>query len=85
MVSVLKIREKRQTMIAPMMQRERRQTPRMTVERLAYINLEPDNGGIILNVSEGGLCFNSTAPLQQTGTIHFWFLECNINNRIEGD
>lgn len=70
-------------MIAPMMQRERRQTPRMTVERLAYINLDPDNGGIILNVSEGGLCFNSPAPLQQTGTIHFWFLEGN--NRIEGD
>jgi hypothetical protein len=70
-------------MIAPMMKRERRQTPRMTVEPLAYINLEPDNGGIILNVSEGGLCFHSTAPVQQRKSIHFWF---SVRyHRIEGD
>jgi hypothetical protein len=70
-------------MIASTMTRERRQTPRMTVEALTYVNLEPGNGGIILNVSEGGLCFHSTAPVQRTGTIHFWF--SGRNHRIEGD
>ena len=29
---------------------------------LAYVNLEPNNGGIILDISEGGLCFNSPPP-----------------------
>src|SRR6516165_2898116 len=56
---------------------ERRQTPRMTVEGLAYVNLEPDNGGIILNISEGGLCFHSTTPVQQTAKVRFWFAQRN--------
>ena len=38
---------------------ERRQTSRKTVERFAYINIEPSNGGSVLNVSEGGLCFRA--------------------------
>jgi len=52
---------------------ERRQAPRMTVKGLAYVNLDRDNGGIILNISEGGLCFQSTAPVKCTETIRFWF------------
>jgi hypothetical protein len=45
----------------------------MKVTGLAYVNLEPDNGGIILDISEGGLCFQSTAPVKRTETIRFWF------------
>lgn len=45
----------------------------MKVNGLAYVNLDPDNGGVILNISEGGLCFQSTAPIQRTGIIRFWF------------
>jgi len=59
--------------IAPMVRTERRQAPRMTVKGLTYVNLDRDNGGIILNISEGGLSFQSTAPVQCTETIRFWF------------
>jgi hypothetical protein len=52
---------------------QRRQVPRMTVKGPAYVNLDPNNGGVILNISEGGLCFQSTAPILRTGTIRFWF------------
>jgi hypothetical protein len=51
----------------------RRRGTRLPVEGLAYVNLEPDNGGVVLNISEGGLCFRSTNPVQQTSTIRFWF------------
>jgi PilZ domain/SPOR domain len=66
-----------------MVRTERRQAPRMTVKGLAYVNLDRDNGGIILNISEGGLCFQSTAPVQCTETIRFWFSYCS--QRIEAD
>src|SRR5260370_339709 len=41
------------------------------------------NGGIVLNVSEGGLCFHSVAPVQREGAIRFWFSE--HKQRIEAD
>ena len=61
---------------------ERRQTPRKLMETLAYVNLAPDNGGLILNVSEGGFSFQAVAPMQQAGPIRFW---CSLpgNHRIE--
>ena len=47
------------------MNSERRQTPRTTVNRLAYINLESNNGkAVVLNVSDGGLCFYSGDPVR---------------------
>ena len=52
---------------------DRRETPRLTAENLAYIHLEPDSGAIVLNVSDGGLCFHAVAPLHQTGVVRFWF------------
>jgi hypothetical protein len=48
---------------------ERRLTPR--TEWLADIHFEPNNGGIVLNLSEGGLCFHAIDPLQIDSTIHF--------------
>jgi len=45
----------------------------MTVNGNAYVNLGPDNGGIILNISEGGLSFQSSAHIERTETIRFWF------------
>jgi hypothetical protein len=56
------------------MVRTERRAPRITVKGLAYVNLDRDNGGVILNISEGGLCFKSTAPVQRTEMIRFWFL-----------
>jgi hypothetical protein len=70
-------------MMEPMMKPERRRAPRMTLQGLAYITLDLGNGGMILNVSEGGLCFRAVVPVQNTGTIHFWFSEPNV--RIEAD
>ncbi len=56
-----------------MMRTERRHVPRMTVIGHAYVNLDPNNGGVVLNISEGGLCFQSTASIQRTETIRLWF------------
>ncbi len=61
---------------------DRRETPRLTAENLAYIHLEPDSGAIVLNVSDGGLCFHAVAPLHQTGAIRFWF-SLRSDQRIE--
>jgi hypothetical protein len=66
-----------------MVRTERRQVPRMKVKELAYVNLEPNNGGIILDISEGGLCFQSPAPVQRTETIRLWF--SYRSHRIEVD
>jgi hypothetical protein len=70
-------------MISPTLNAERRQTPRTTVNRLACINLDSNDGAIVLNVSEGGLCFHSFVPIQWSDTIHFWFSE--HKHRIEAD
>jgi len=56
------------------------------MERHAYINIEPNNGGIVLNVSDGGLCFHSYDPVKPNGNngkIRFWFSD--QNQRIEAD
>ncbi|MFZ0522808.1 MAG: PilZ domain-containing protein [Candidatus Acidiferrales bacterium] len=62
---------------------ERRQTMRTTLGSVVYINFDSDNGGIVLNVSEGGLCFHSVAPIQREGALRFWFSE--HKQRIEAD
>src|SRR5947207_4035096 len=53
------------------METERRQQPRKQPEKLTYLHFEPENGGIVLNASEGGISFFDIAPLHQTGTIRF--------------
>jgi PilZ domain/SPOR domain len=53
------------------------------MDRHAYINIEPNNGGIVLNASEGGLCFHSFDPVPHNGTIRFWFSD--QNQRIEAE
>jgi hypothetical protein len=71
------------SVVQPMTGPDRRQTPRTTMERHAYINIEPNNGGIVLNVSRGGLCFHSFDCVKRNGTIRFWFSD--HNQRIEAD
>ena len=56
-----------------MMQNERRLSIRKPLERLAYISLPFNNGGIVLDVSEGGLSFHAIAPVEADGPIHFRF------------
>jgi hypothetical protein len=62
---------------------ERRQSTRTTLSGVVYINFDSDNGGIVLNISEGGLCFHSVAPVQREGAIRFWF--SGHKQRIEAD
>jgi PilZ domain-containing protein len=56
-----------------MMPPERRLSTRKTPEHLAYISLPSNNGGIVIDVSEGGLCFHAIAPVEADGPIHFRF------------
>lgn len=56
-----------------MMQEERRQYSRKTLNPLPFINLPSGNGGIVLDVSEQGLRFRALGPVELTGSIRFWF------------
>jgi hypothetical protein len=56
-----------------MMPHERRLSIRKTPEHLAYLSLPFNNGGIVLDVSEGGLGFQAIAPVKADGPIHFRF------------
>lgn len=60
---------------------ERRRTPRTTITGHAYVNIEPNNGGIVLNVSDEGLCFHSFDPVPRNGKVRFWFSD--RHRRIE--
>jgi PilZ domain-containing protein len=56
-----------------MMPPERRLSTRKTPENLAYISLPSNNGGIVIDVSEGGLGFHAIGPVDADGPIHFRF------------
>jgi PilZ domain len=62
---------------------ERRQTPRTKLVEIAYIGMGPENGGLVLDVSDGGLSFHAVAPVQPAGTITF-LLSLRGHSRIEG-
>jgi cell division protein FtsN len=62
---------------------ERRLSPRKAW--VADINFEPNNGGIVLNLSEGGLGFRSIAPVQPDGPIRFWFSLDNQRVQASGE
>lgn len=54
---------------------ERRQTPRVSVAALTYICFESDdNGGVVQNISEGGLCLRVIVPIEAGGTVRLWCL-----------
>ena len=56
-----------------MMPHERRLSLRKPLKHLSYLSLSRDNGGIVLDVSEGGLRFRSIAPVVADGPIRFRF------------
>ncbi|PYV85507.1 MAG: hypothetical protein DMG93_01295 [Acidobacteria bacterium] len=64
-----------------MLSDERRSNPRTKLNRLAYIHIEPDNGGIVLNVSGDGLAFHSMNAVEPNGTLRFSLQE--QNHRID--
>lgn len=64
------------------LQLERRQTIRKTPEQFAFLQVERDDGGSVLDVSEGGLQFETFAPVPTRGPVHLWF-SLNMQERIE--
>ena len=62
---------------------ERREKTRRVPDQFAFLQLEHDDGGKILDLSEGGLRFESFAPVREHNPIHFWF-SLNLRERIEG-
>ena len=54
---------------------ERRKSPRTSIRRLAYVNLEPyDNGGVITDISSDGLRFHMVKPVDQGGVVRLSIL-----------
>src|SRR5438552_15518840 len=67
------------------LQHERRASERKTLGQLIYIQLPSGNGGIVLNVSEGGAAFQAVGPVNTRGPISFWLSAIVANStRIEG-
>jgi hypothetical protein len=61
---------------------DRRQTLRKVPDKFAFLQLERDDGGTVLDASEKGLRFETFAPVHQNGPVHFWF-SLNLRDRIE--
>jgi len=61
---------------------DRRQKIRKTPDEFAFLQLERDDGGTVLDLSEGGLRFETFAAVHQNGPVHFWF-SLNLRDRIE--
>lgn len=61
---------------------DRRRQKRGPLEEFVFIQIGQDDGGRVLNVSEGGLSFEAFAPIPQNGTVYFWFSP-NLRERIE--
>jgi hypothetical protein len=61
---------------------ERRENTRKVPDQFAFLQLEQDDGGTVLDISEGGLRFESFDPVRENGQIHFWF-SLNLRERIE--
>lgn len=51
------------------LQTERRVHTRRRMEGLAYVDLGPDNGAIVIDVGEGGMGFHSVAPVSLDQTV----------------
>lgn len=52
---------------------DRRKAARKRLDQLAYIRIGADNGGLIADLGEGGLGFQTIAAIEREGPITFWF------------
>ena len=62
---------------------DRRHAPRTKLDEITYIGMGPENGGLVLDVSDGGLSFQSVVPVKQAESIRF-LLSLRDESRIEG-
>jgi hypothetical protein len=53
---------------------ERRRAQRANLDEIVYVDMGPENGGVVLNVSEGGLAFCAAVPIRRPGVIQFSLL-----------
>jgi hypothetical protein len=62
---------------------DRRQAQRTKSDEIIYVDMGPDNGGIVLDISDGGLAFCTAIPIQQADEVEF-SLVVKGKGRIEG-
>jgi TonB family protein len=62
---------------------ERRHHQRVTVDSLVPVDLGRDNGGILINLSEGGLRIRAVGRLETDQVVNLGFSLLGKNNRIE--
>lgn len=55
------------------MQTDRRRAVRKRLNQLAYIRIGADNGGLVADLGEGGLGFQTIAAIEREGPLRFWF------------
>ncbi len=64
---------------------ERRHLERISPERVVYLDLKPGNGGVVLNVSGQGLCFQSVAPVKKHQALTFSICEHDVHSDGVGE
>ena len=64
------------------MDENRRRFLRKAPDELTVIQIERDEVGKVLNISEGGLCFSSISPVPRNLPVYFWF-SFNLRDKIE--
>ena len=62
---------------------ERRSHGRRKIDGVTYVDLGADNGAILVNLSEGGACFQSVAPLTLGQTVILKFKLHGEKNCLE--
>ncbi|MBZ5702337.1 MAG: PilZ domain-containing protein [Acidobacteriia bacterium] len=62
-------------------ERERRQKARR--EQLLYLELGPENGGVVLDLSESGIRFQAVSPLREGARVHFR-IDLDETRHLEG-
>ena len=64
------------------MELNRRRFLRKVPDELTVIQIERDEVGKVLNISEGGLSFSSITPVPRNLPVYFWF-SLNLKDKIE--
>jgi protein TonB len=63
--------------------KDRRAHPRQRIHSLSYVKIGDGNGGIVLNVSEGGISVQAAAVLEAGETLPIWLEIPKVRNRVE--
>jgi len=61
---------------------DRRRQARKAPQSFTFLQLERDEGGRVVNLSEEGLCFESFSPIRTANPVPLWF-SFNLRDRIE--